>query len=186
MKKGFNLLKAQAEPPSVWTKVYDWVVGTARIVIIVIEMVVLVAFGIRIYIDMQSKELDKKIVQNEAIMGVMRESETTFRKIQNKTSTYRSIWIGSPDYALLIANINKLLPLSTSIRDFAINIDSQSITISGSAPKAKEEDIKNLESALKNDTEFLKDVALEKLDNSPDELKFLFRAKLVVVDNKAL
>ena len=184
MKKGFNLLKPQAEPPSVWSKVYDWVLGSARIVIIVVEVIVLIAFGIRIIIDLQGKDLDQKIAQGEAVLNVLKDSELKFRQIQNKTSAYQSIWNNTKDYTALIENINSLLPVNTSIKDLLISIDQDVISISGIADKSREEDVRLLEENLKNNSPYLIDSALERLQDTPDQLKFLFRATLQNIQNK--
>ena len=184
MKTGFNLLKMQAEPPSAWTKIYGWVIGTARVVIIVAELTVLVAFGIRIYIDVQGKDLDARIDQSEAILNVMSSSEKRFRVIQNRTDMFRTIWNSSPDYSPLLTNINGLLPTSTSIKDLAISIDNKQLVISGTAPKSREQEIKDLEANLKADETYLKDVVLARLDDSPTQLKFTFTANLTNIIDK--
>ena len=186
MKKGFNLLKTQAEPPSVWTKVYDWVIGTARIVIIVIEVIVLVAFVIRIFIDLQGKELDKKIEQGEAILNVLKTNEADFRLIQSKTSTYSTIWNSTPDYSEMIATINASLPINVSITNLTISINKDTLTITGVADKKKEADIVDLETNLKNNLPYLTNSVLDRLQDTTDQLTFSFRATIVNITNKNL
>ena len=186
MKKGFNLLKTQAEPPSVWTKVYDWVIGTARIVIIVIEVIVLVAFVIRIFIDLQGKELDKKIEQGEAILNVLKTNEADFRLIQSKTSTYSTIWNSTPDYSEMIATINASLPINVSITNLTISINKDTLKITGVADKKKEADIVDLETNLKNNLPYHTNSVLDRLQDTTDQLTFSFRATIVNITNKNL
>ena len=186
MKKGFNLLKEQVEPPSVWTKIYDWVLGTARIVIIIVEVIVLIAFGIRIFIDLQAKELDSKIEQSDAVMNVLLTSETSFRQIQNKTAAYETLWNGTMNYSDVVNNINSLLPVNTSITNLTIAIDQENVTISGVADKTREEDVRLLEENLKNNSPYLTDSVLEKLQDTSDQLKFVFKAKLTNISTKDL
>lgn len=184
MKKGFNLLKIQPEPPSVWTKFYDWIVGTARVVIIIVEIIVLVAFGVRVVVDMQAKNIDKQVAQHEAILGVMGGGETQFRRVQAKTNAYKQIWNNSPDYLDIITRINAVLPVNNTISNLTITIDKQNVLITGTAPKSKEEDVKKLEDNLKNNLPFLSDTVLQKLEDSTDQLKFTFSATLTNVSNK--
>lgn len=186
MKKGFNLLKSQAEPPSVWSKLYEWVLGSARVIIILVEIVVLVAFGFKVWVDIQGKELDKSIERSEAIVNAMSTSEKEFRTIQAKTTAYKAIWDASYDYSKLLANINSLLPITSSIKDITVTFDKDQISISGVAPKSKESEIRNLEADLKTNSPYLKDTVLAKLDDTQTQLKFLFTAKIVNLEKKSL
>jgi hypothetical protein len=186
MKKGFNLLKQQAEPPSVWTKIYDWVVGSARIIIIGVEALVIIAFGIRIYVDFQAKELDKEVEVAERIMSNMGSNELKFRNIQLRTASYETIWTNSINYLPLLQHINDLLPSNAQIEDLTIVITKDAITIEGKAPKTQENIIKEYENNLKTRSTFLEAVTLERLEDNVDELKFTFRANLINLTKKTL
>jgi hypothetical protein len=186
LKKGFNLLKSQAEPPSVWSKLYEWVLGSARIIIILVEIVVLIAFGFKVWVDIQGKELDKSIERSEAIVNAMATSEKEYRLVQAKTSSYKTIWDASIDYSKLLENINSILPITSSIKDITVSFDKEQISISGISPKSKESEIKNLENDLKNNSPFLKDTVLAKLDDTQTQLKFLFTAKLINLEKKSI
>jgi len=186
VKRGFNLLKSQAEPPSVWSKVYDWALGTARIVIIVVLIIVLIAFGFRIFIDMQAKALDTQIQQGEAVLNVLSQNETQIRVIQSKTASYAQIWNTTPDYSDVVADINASLPISTSITNLDISINGSSLTISGVADKTREQDIIDLENNLKNNMSYLTSTALEQLQDTSDQLKFNFTANIINIKTKSL
>ena len=68
MKKGFNFLKPQIEPPSAWTSIYEWITKTAKAVLIVFEIAVILALVIRIFVDVQAKNIDEQIDTLETIM----------------------------------------------------------------------------------------------------------------------
>ena len=96
--RGLNLLKLQVEPPTVWTKLYDWILSTSRVVVIVVELLVVVAFAIRLVVDIQSKFLDREIETKETVMSQWREEEARFRKIQDKAKAFENSWILSTAY----------------------------------------------------------------------------------------
>jgi len=60
-EQGFNLLKPQKTPPTLWEKIYAWVLGTARIIVIIVEIIVVFSFGARIAVDTIASRLDKEV-----------------------------------------------------------------------------------------------------------------------------
>lgn len=149
--KGFNLLRPQVEPPTVWTKLYNYVVNTARVVVILVELVVVVAFVIRIVVDVQSKNLDEEIQTKEAVVKAFQSSEFNYRKIQNKTSAFESIWTSALTFSELYSEISRYIP--TDIKEIGVQITDNSVFVSGSAIVS---DIGLIEAAFKNSPNFIR------------------------------
>jgi hypothetical protein len=149
IKKGFNLLKPQLEPPTVWTKIYDWVLGTARVIIIVVQIIVVIAFAIRMVVDVQSKNLDREIVAKESVLSSLQESELRFKKIQKQTAAFEKALNISMIYSAIFAELNVLMPNNAT--ELNIQFVSTSILISG---KASVSAIGNLETELKTSRNF--------------------------------
>ena len=152
-KKAFNLLRPQVEPPTVWTKLYDYVVGTARIIVIVVELVVVVAFAIRIVVDVQSKNLDEEIAIKESIIATFAQAELRFREIQDKTRSFETIWTKSEEFSENYAEINNYLP--ATLAEFTVQITADTVFVTGSATN---EDIQRMEESLNNSTRFTKKI----------------------------
>lgn len=144
LKQGFNFLKPQVEPPSAWSYVYDWIVGTARAILIVFEIAVVVALALRIMVDVQSKILDTKIDTLENIMAPRESEEQKYRKLQTKTKSYATIWTNGQVYSEIFKVINDFIPISAV--KFDVNIEGKTITISG---KALKNDVMLVENGLK-------------------------------------
>jgi len=155
-------------------------------VIVTAEVAVLVAFGIRLVIDLQSKDLDSKISQEETVLAVLNQSENDARVVQSKTATYKMIWNNIPDYSVVMKSIDGLLPSNTPIKGLAISINGSSLTISGTANKSNEADIQALETNLKSNSIYLKDSVMNRLEDSSGQLRFTFNSTLVNVPNKDL
>lgn len=154
-KTGFNLLRPQVEPPTVWSKLYDYVVGTARVVVIFVELVVVVAFVWRIIIDVQSKNLDDEIRVKESIISTFAQAEREFKQIQKKTGAYDIIWTGTRSFTNNYAEINKYLPLS--LHEFTIQLNKDTVYITGTANVSE---IQSMEDDLNKSETFTK-----KIDN---------------------
>jgi hypothetical protein len=157
-KIGFNLLISQIEPPTLWTKIYDWMVGSARIVMISIELVVIVAFGLRVFLDVESKNLDEEIANKENILRAFQSSEVRFRKIQDHVNAYAKSWEEASVHSSVYAEVNTYLPQNPV--EMSVQIDTTTVVVSGTA-SGKE--IAFLENAFKNSSTF-RDAQLVKLD----------------------
>jgi Tfp pilus assembly protein PilN len=131
LKQGFNFLKPQVEPPSVWTKVYDWIVGTARVILILVEICVIVALGIRVVLDIQGKQLDSQINNLDGLMLARQNEETKYRDLQDRIASYETIWQISRSATPILDEINKNLP--PSARNITITLEGYDIRINGEA-----------------------------------------------------
>lgn len=183
-KKGFNLLKEQVEPPSVWTKIYDWMVGTARIIVVVVLLVVVIAFAIRIVVDVQGKQLDEKITARESIMRQYQATELRYRSIQAKTWSFRTSWEKTPAFLQLISELDKFLP--QNVTKMNIQLDSTQISISGTAPSSE---VGALEEDLKN-ADFLQNTEVSRVEstNSGDTnlVNFSIRTQIKTLNYRSL
>jgi Tfp pilus assembly protein PilN len=131
LKQGFNFLKPQVEPPSVWTKVYDWVVSTARVILIIAEIAVIIALGVRIVIDIQGKQLDEQIKNLQSLMDIRKDEETKYRTLQSHVQGFATAWTNTPSYAAILVAVNKELPLSAT--NIQVSINTNTVSISGYA-----------------------------------------------------
>jgi hypothetical protein len=145
LKQGFNLLKPQVEAPSVWTTIYKWVVGTARIILIITETAVIAALVIRIFIDVKGKDLDERIASYETIVSVRASEEKKYLGLQMRTTAYKESYDKNIDASAQINELIKNIPLSFSNLD--MSIVGKKVLINGEAPNT---DIQKMEQYLKS------------------------------------
>lgn len=179
MKNAFNLLKPQVEPPTVWSKLYDWITGTARIIVIFVELIVVAAFAIRVVIDVQAKNLDMQVSTAESTVGIFRQAEERYRFIQSKTKTFNDTYTQSPTFVKVIDEINANLPVGAT--EISVQISGNSVVISGSANDAS---LGAAENAYKS-SNFFSNVELKRFETGKDsELSGNFSFNLQIRDLK--
>lgn len=150
--QGFNLLKAQKTPPTMWEKIYAWVLGTARIIVIVVEVIVVLSFGARVAVDTISSRLDKEVTKQQNTLGAFSESEVRYRTIQSRTREYQNIWEHSSNYSTTLRELENYLAANFS--DLTIEIAENELTIRAEGDVTK---ISALEDSMKS-SENLKNV----------------------------
>jgi Tfp pilus assembly protein PilN len=184
LKQGFNFLKPQVEPPSVWSRVYEWVVGTARIILVVAEVGVILALFIRVVIDIQGKQLDDQIANLEAVMQVLQPDEFKYRNLQQRIESYETVWTNGKYYTPVMTLINSSIP-KTAL-DIEIKLTGNILQISG---RATNPEIKQMENDLKTSPYFIK-TKLTSLDVSDTKLnaklRFTFDTEVRKIDPKVL
>lgn len=148
-KKGFNLLRPQIEPEGKWDKIYAWVNGTARIVVIFVELIVIVCFGVRVVVDRQARDLEKVLDKNKAQLDKVKDAEARIRQLQSDLQMYEGIWAQSSDYAPVVEEVYNYNPALFSA--MSVSIDASEIKINGSASR---DDIDSLEKVIKNSNMF--------------------------------
>jgi hypothetical protein len=177
LKQGFNLLKPQQEAPSVWTTIYKWIVGTARVVLIVTETAVIVALVLRIVIDVNGKNLDEKVTSYESVINIRSNEEKKYVEIQEKTKEYQTVYDKNISYTSVLNTLSKNIP--TTFSNITLSISGNKLVMTGEAPN---DAIQKMEKYLKNSVDFsgtkLTTLGIGE-DKSPDKpAKFTFETQI--------
>lgn len=175
--QGFNLLKKQPAPPTVWEKVYSWALGTARTIIIIVELIVVGAFVTRIIIDTQGSRLDKEIEDQEHVIAGFEESMIRYRTIQSRTENYKSIWDSSNQYYPIFEEVNGML--NSSFADLRIIIDEDTVTLRGQGDISR---ISDLETKMKNSATFTNVETFEITTEDDSNARGSFGLRAVIKD----
>jgi hypothetical protein len=146
----FNLLKPVELPKTSWDKIYEWLVGKARIVILFVEILIITAFISKVIVDNIGKNKEKEY-ENLAIELKFYEQkyESTFRKLQRKDIEYKKLWGGSKAYSTIINEIFSYIPNPND--QVSVSIDGDRVTIFGYEDLNQ---LRTLESSLKSSANF--------------------------------
>lgn len=151
IRKVFNLLKPSQPPPTGWDRIYDWLVGRARVVMIVAEIIVAVTFITKVVVDTQAKALEDEIARKDTELKQFEIStEPTLRSLQNRARSYKKLWNTATKYSDYLAEIDGYILNPGS--DLLLTFNNSSILISG------EESFQNLsqiEASMKGSTSFV-------------------------------
>lgn len=175
----FNLLKPYRPPPNTWDKIYDWLLNRARVIMVLAEIIVVVAFVTKVVVDVQAKSLDDQIESAQATLGLFSTTaEPTVRKIQQKSSDYAAIWDASSGYSRVITEINSYIQNPSA--DIVIRITDNKVSISGGSNIS---DLAQIEARMKSSPTFT-NVTLPTLSTDSGEASFrqgqyVFNAEIV-------
>ncbi len=145
LPKHINLLDPSSTPKTAWDKVYDWVFGVGRVLIIVVELVVLLAFGSRFWLDRRNNDLKDSIEAKVQILDAQRQFEIDMRKVQQVLGSVSSMLEDQESMATTVDDIMADIPKNVNIESFNLTQTSAVLTCTTSnyaAAHAAEEDIR--------------------------------------------
>lgn len=132
--RGFNLLRDQLQEADKWDKIQDWVNGTARVIVILVEFVVIVCFGARIVMDRIARNLEQRLEENYATLESLKDTEQRLRQLQIDLQNYRGLWESSSEYSDAVREFYNYIPaIENSI---ALNMDKGVISVNGNASRS--------------------------------------------------
>lgn len=149
-KKSINLLEERNAPLTFWERIYTWVTNTCRVIVIVVEAIVLVAFGLRFYYDRQLSDIEDEIEKEASILQNYQQQEQELRELQINLTAYSEIWDNSSSYKDIITEINGIIPKDAS--ELRIGFNDNKVTVSGIIDR---ESISDLEGDMKNSQTFV-------------------------------
>lgn len=147
--KGFNLLTDNITPPDIWDKIYNWVTNVGRVVVILIELVVIVSFGVRIVVDTQAKNLIEQEQDYSTTLLGFKQRELAFLDMKERFASFRQIQNTTTNYTSAINEIMSTLP--NNIENITISVKDVEVTVQG---RALSNDVVTLESTLKSSASF--------------------------------
>jgi Tfp pilus assembly protein PilN len=91
VSKLINLLPQEEFVNSTFGRVFTWAMSSFRIIVIAIEMVVMVAFLSRFWLDARNVDLNDLIKQKSAVIASQSEFEQEFRDLQKRIKVFSGI-----------------------------------------------------------------------------------------------
>ena len=131
--KGFNLLRDQLQEADKWDKIQNWVNGTARVIVIVVEFLVIICFGTRIFMDRVARNLDESLENNKKTLDSLKDTELRLRQLQFDLQNYKGLWDSAGQYSETVKEIYSFVP--TISNAITLSIDNGGVSLSGNASK---------------------------------------------------
>lgn len=126
----FNLLKPLQPPKTAWDKIYDWILGRARIVVLATIILIALAFVAKVVVDTDAKNKDKAIAGLEIRLDFYTvKIEPDLRAFAAKEDNYIKLWNGSSGITEAVAEIYSYI--SDPSADITVKVDADRVSIFG-------------------------------------------------------
>lgn len=149
-----NILKPQSNPELLPVKFFRWLLSAGRYLFVLVEAIVLIAFGTRFKLDADLAAKKEAIEEQIPYIESLKPYEVLIRQTQLKLSTIDSIKKSSLDGAAILKKIAGQTPASVKI--VSINIEKKigdaPLHISGQTSINR--DLSNFIAGLKEDGSF--------------------------------
>lgn len=119
-KEEINLHPQKAFESGTVGRVLAWVLSSFRIIVIVTEIIVMIAFLSRFWLDAQNTDLNDEIKSKKTVLEAYQDFESDFRDAQKRISVY-STAINNGPLSKLVEQISNLLPLDVRLSEISYN-----------------------------------------------------------------
>lgn len=128
-QKDINLLPQDEFEATVFGRVLRWALSTFRIIVIATEMIVMLAFLSRFWLDARNSDLDDEIRVREAEIKAQSEFETEFKKTQSKLKIFDALAKEENPVSATLEKITSLIPSDVKLVSYSLS--SNSILVKG-------------------------------------------------------
>lgn len=142
-KKELSLLPDAENPNSFSARALKWLTTVGRWVIVLTELVVIVAFVSRFWLDRKNSDLSEIVRQRQAILASTQSFENEFNSFQKRLLYVRNFYENQPEYDQKVDILVKSTPPDVTYKDISIKQDKKNsdITVSASLVAFNEKSI---------------------------------------------
>jgi hypothetical protein len=183
VKKEISLLPESENPNSFNARLVKWMTGSGRAIIICTELIVVIAFISRFWLDRKNADISEVIRQEQAILETTKDFENEFSDLQQKLKLIKSFYANQPDYTRCISTLVNSTPQDLIYNNVNIKKDEKlnkiiaSVTLTAYREESIVDFITNL--TLNSD---ISTVNLNKIEKKPRENKYSINIDLVFKD----
>ena len=128
-KKELSLLPDEENPSSFSARALKWLTTVGRWVIVLTELVVIIAFISRFWLDRKNSDLSEVIRQRQAILASTQNFESEFNSFQKRLVYVRNFYENQPDYDEKIDILVKSTPIDLTYKNIFITQDKKDSNI---------------------------------------------------------
>jgi Tfp pilus assembly protein PilN len=129
-KKEVSLLPSEDNANSFWPRFTKWITTVGRVVIIFTELIVILAFLSRFWLDRKNSDLSESIRQQKAIIGSTLDFEADYNSLQQRLKFITDFYRQQPDYLSALNSSLSSLPEGIYFQNFSLNYDEISSRLS--------------------------------------------------------
>lgn len=144
-KDQINLLPQEEFASSTLGRILAWAISTFRIIVIAVELVVVIAFLSRFWLDAKLADLNDEIKQKQAVIVSQSSFETTFRNAQQKLNIFSKISAQENQSLPFVQKIISVMPSDTQLVSLAIVEKEVDVKANGLTEQSVAQFIANLE-----------------------------------------
>lgn len=129
-KKEISLLPNEENSHSFLARFLKWITTVGRVVIIFTELIVILAFLSRFWLDRKNSDLSEILRQQKAILNSTQDFENEYTSLQLRLQYIKDFYKSEPKY---IDNLNSLiqsLPSGIFFQNFSVSKDEKTSQIS--------------------------------------------------------
>jgi hypothetical protein len=126
-----NLLPKDSFEFSVAGKTLKWIMTAGRVLVVLTEFVVLLAFASRFYFDKKLSDLGEVLVQKETQIAAYVDVETEMRKILAKQKPIETFQTKGLGFQTKIDGLTRIIPQGVAVEN--LTLDSSGLTVAGKA-----------------------------------------------------
>lgn len=179
-KEEINLLPQRGFESTTTGRVLAWILSSFRIIVIVTEIIVMIAFLSRFWLDAQNTDLTDELKSKQAILASSLRFEREFKETQNRLSIYSDLTSYKLSKASLANTISTLLPPDIFLTSVVFN--AENVGISGISPN--ERSIQQLVVNLNSSDNFEKAQLVEIKSDEEDVNSLLFDLQVILGKEK--
>jgi hypothetical protein len=109
-KEEINLLPQRGFESTTTGRILAWVLSSFRIIVIVTEIIVMVAFLSRFWLDAQNTDLTEELDRKQAVLASSLNFEKEFKDTQKRLEIYSDLTSYKLPKATIASTISQLLP----------------------------------------------------------------------------
>ena len=173
-QRQINLLPQEEFEASTFGRILKWLLSTFRILVIATEMIVMIAFLSRFWLDSRRSDLDDDIKTKQAVLAATSDFEKQFRLIQKQLKIFSSL-SSKPAATDILNTITQYQPSSVILT--AVTLSNDTIQIKGVAPT--EVEVGQFITNLSSEKSF-KSVTLTQAETQSESSLIEFNLKIIL------
>jgi|SRR3989304_8873057 len=134
-QREINLLPSEGFADSTVGRLVAWALTTFRYIVIATELVVIVAFLSRFFLDAQNANLREEIEQKQSIIAASSEFEKEFKEVQKRLTIYKTLTSQNSSLTKILNDFSKNIPEDVFLS--TLSISEGKFFIEGLSPSEK-------------------------------------------------
>lgn len=173
LKKEISLLPSDENSNSFIARLLRWLTTVGRVIIVFTELIVILAFLSRFWLDRKNSDLSEVIRQQKAIIVSAKDFETDYLSLQQRLQYIKEFYKSEPKYIENLDTLVKSLPEDVFFQKLTVNSDKKNSLVTASVQlySYREDAIVNFITNLKLNPD-INNVEVNKIEKKTKDSKY--------------